>query len=205
MNFDANGTESLSHDISMEPLETSWETEFGPWMLVACRRGRGHGRSDRPRVGHMTTDEAAEKHADGTVVKESGSGSIHGRFWVRGKGGFLATRAQRNESFKIDVTPSADLSLQEKVHSDGSTPLFSRDSNVTFSGDPKPSSSRDRPMVAHSEIQSDALTPISPALGLENQLLAPRQAHSFCHLLLFVHPFPLIPLWVLTELTPPTR
>lgn len=162
-------------------------------MLVDRRRGRGRGRSDRPRVGHMTTDEAAEKYADGMVVKESGSGSIRGGFRVRDKGGFLANRAQRNESFKIDVTPSADLSLQEKVHSDGSTPPFSRDSNVTFSGDPKPSSSRDRPMVAHFEIQSDALTPVSPALGLENQLLAPRQARSFSPPPVIRASFPLSP------------
>lgn len=93
----------------------------------------------------MTTDEVAEKQADGMVVRDSGGGNIHGGFRVRGRGGFLATRAQRTESFKNDVTSPADFFLHANVHSDESTPSFSRDPTVTFPGDPKPFSSRDMP------------------------------------------------------------
>ncbi|XP_039120948.1 uncharacterized protein LOC120257557 [Dioscorea cayenensis subsp. rotundata] len=52
----------ISHDASLEP-------EFGPWMLVARRQGRGRGRSDNRRAGHdiFSSDIPPNIHRDSTL------------------------------------------------------------------------------------------------------------------------------------------
>lgn len=51
-------------DISMEPMDSSLELDFGPWMLVARQRGRAHGWGGNSRASHVTSSEAVDGHSN---------------------------------------------------------------------------------------------------------------------------------------------
>lgn len=118
------------------------ETDFYPWLLVAHRRGCGHGHRDGIHASHMDVDVAAAEQTDGTIgqidisiPKHFVAGGLRDGMRRRARGGFLACHTQHFEYDKVDMTPLSDCTIPHGSLMECTVPNNPRDSNPIVSWD----------------------------------------------------------------------
>lgn len=103
-----------------ENLDELSKTDYGPWMLVERRRGRGGGRGSaggagRPgsRAAHATSRDPGSRPSNVSIpnvsnVRSSAAGTTRGGSSGRGRGGAVSGRAQGSRAVIAEMTHSSD-------------------------------------------------------------------------------------------------
>lgn len=119
----------VDSSMSLVDLSLTTKTNFGPWMIVGCWRRQACGRVDGSHPGHVTPSVASPKPNVSPVSQNSASRGVRDRMRTHGRGGSLASRAQRSDDFDDDVTCDPDPIILPNKFNDTLIPEVSQDNN----------------------------------------------------------------------------